>query len=93
MEKHDSVVKAKRQEKNNILSFFVNGKDNISSSVVHEKDNIFILIYSLSYNGRGQRWNATARRGYRKSLEERKENCRFSNYVLYGAIIRRRRRN
>lgn len=55
MEKHDSVVKAKRQEKNNILSFFVNGKDNISSSVVYEKDNIFILIYSLSYNGRGQR--------------------------------------
>lgn len=55
MEKHDSVVKAKRQENNNILSFFVNGKDNISSSVVYEKDNIFILIYSLSYNGRGQR--------------------------------------
>lgn len=54
MEKHDSVVKAKRQEKNNILSFFVNGKDNFLSSVVHEKDNIF-LIYSLSYNGRGQR--------------------------------------
>lgn len=55
MEKHDSVVEAKRQEKNNILSFFVNGKDNILSSVVHEKDNVFILIYSLSYNGRGQR--------------------------------------
>lgn len=55
MEKHDGIVEAKRQEKNNTSSFFMNGKDNILSSIVHEKDNIFILIYSLLYNGRDQR--------------------------------------